>query len=65
MAVSMQSNVYIASRKALIIADLKSVMRGAKILRNTLNKVSSNSEDTKPFFFVFNYPFISFKLLLL
>ena len=39
-------------------------MMGANIMSNTLNKVSSNSEDTK-FFFDYFYCFISNKLLLL
>ena len=50
MAVSIQANVSIVLRKAPTIADLKSAILGARIIRNMINKVSSNSEDTNPFF---------------
>ena len=50
MAPSIQANVSIVLRKAPIIADLKSAILGARIIRNMINKVSSNSEDTKLFF---------------
>ena len=59
MAASMLNNVSIASKKEPTIADSKSVMTGAETTRNIQNKVSSNSEDTKPFFSDYKKPYIS------